>query len=167
MPHLPLRETPLAFEFLVRQPPPLPLIEHGQPRALQVEQGDRVVGTLLLLQAQTFFLRPQSVLQHLHLHRLVRLEVRGGGGQAGADAETETGERVVVGEDHDGLHRYDADKNPLCLRSSNLHRLREGPRVLAPCLRRLVLQQRLNIDCVIFMRRSCVTRAPLLYFIRS
>ena len=29
----------------------------------------------------------------------------------------------------------DVDKNPLCLRSSNLHRLREGPRVLAPCLR--------------------------------
>ena len=56
------------------------------------------------MQAQTFFLRPQSVLQHLHLHRLVRLEVRGGGGQAGADAETEAGERVVVGEDHDGLH---------------------------------------------------------------
>ena len=105
--NLPLRETPLAFEFLVRQPPPLPLLEHGEPRALQVEQGERVVATLLLLlvQAQTFFLRPQSVLQHLHLHRLVRLEVRQGGGQASADTQTEAGERVVVGEDHDRLHR--------------------------------------------------------------
>ena len=105
--YLPLGETPLTLEFFLGEPPLLPLVEQRQPRALQVEEGEGVVGAggllLLLVQPNTFFARFRASQPAATLHLQVLVDLEHGGGGAGADAQAEAGEGVEVGQDDDGL----------------------------------------------------------------